>query len=270
MSESGTATSNAAASGTVPDRHPARSGSAVHKIPKMAEVIAADLRAQILSGELVPGKPLFTESTLMNTYEVSRPTLREAIRLLEAQHLVSVRRGSHHGAVVRLPDIAVSAQAVAIQLQLHGATLGDVYRFRSFFEPQAVRLVAENATPDDIGRLRAIAAQLAAQRGSNAGFAATAWTFHQALVELSGNATMSVVAATLQRVSQQHAERYMGDLEYPEVQQRRAVRAFERLIVLLEAHDGRAAEEFWAEHMAAVYSAMARKNSEKLISGIFE
>jgi DNA-binding FadR family transcriptional regulator len=269
MSESGTALWGVTAAGNGQATRPTRFNNAVHKIPKMAEVIAADLRAKILSGEIAPGDSLFTESALTDTYEVSRPTLREALRLLEAQHLVTVRRGSHRGPVVSLPDISVAAQSVAVQLQLHSATLGDVYRFRMFFEPQAARLVAERATEADIDRLRAIVTDLATKRGNTAGFAATAGNFHQALIDMSGNATMSVVAEALHRISQEHSMRYMEDVTDPEVQQTRAVRAFERLTGILEKRDGRAAEEFWSAHMAAVYGAMAKENSETQISGIF-
>ena len=269
MSESGTALSSVTAAGNGQATRPTRISNAAHTIPKMAEVIAADLRAQILSGEIAPGDSLFTEGQLTDTYEVSRPTLREALRLLEAQNLVTVRRGSHRGPVVSLPDISVAAQSVAIQLQLHSATLGDVYRFRTFFEPQAVRLVAEGATEADIARLRVIVTELAAMRGHTLGFATTAWNFHQALVDMSGNATMRVVAKALHRISQEHSMRYMEDVIDPESQQARAVRAFERLIGFMERHDGRGAEEFWSKHMAAVYGAMARENSETMISGIF-
>jgi GntR family transcriptional repressor for pyruvate dehydrogenase complex len=86
------------------------------RIPKLAEVIAAELRARILSGELQPGESLLSEATLIGQYEVSRPTLREALRLLEAQNLISVRRGSHRGPVVVHPSVDVVARAVAIQL----------------------------------------------------------------------------------------------------------------------------------------------------------
>ena len=83
-SESGTALSSVAAAGTRRATPPTRFNNAAHKIPKMAEVIAADLRAKILSGELAPGDSAsVTESQLTGTYEVSGPTLREALRLLE-------------------------------------------------------------------------------------------------------------------------------------------------------------------------------------------
>src|ERR1700758_1418506 len=107
--------------------------SSAQRIPKMAQVIAAELRAKILRGEFKPGDSLLSEATLMEQYDVSRPTLREALRLLEAQNLISVRRGSHRGPVVSLPDASVTARAVAIQLQLRGATLADVYQFRMIY-----------------------------------------------------------------------------------------------------------------------------------------
>ena len=132
-----------------------------------------------------------------------------------------------------------------------------------------MRLVAEGASEADIARLRAIVTELATKRGNAVGFATTAWNFHQALIDMSGNATMSVVAETLHRISQEHSVRYMADVTDPEVQQTRAVRAFERLIGIMEKRDGQAAEEFWSIHMAAVYGAMAKENTETLISGIF-
>ena len=75
--------------------HPGVRAASAQRIPKMAQVVAAELRAKILQGEFKPGHSLLSEATLMEQYDVSRPTLREALRLLEAQDLISVRRGSH-------------------------------------------------------------------------------------------------------------------------------------------------------------------------------
>ena len=70
--------------------------------------------------------------------------------------------------------------------------------------------------------------ELASERGNAVGSTpATAWNFHQALIDMSGNATMSVVSEALHRISQEHSMRYMEDVTDPEVQQTRAVRAFE-------------------------------------------
>lgn len=228
------------------------SSSAAHRIPKMAEVIAAELRTKILSKEFRPGDSLYSEASLMEQYDVSRPTLREALRLLEAQHLISVRRGSRRGPVVSLPDISVAAQSVAIQLQLRDATMADVYQFRAIFEPDAARLAAERATGEDIIELRHLIVEIEQAKPDYSEFARESWRFHRALVNIAGNATMSVVAETLHTISEEHARRSLAAWNDRAGQQNRAVKALQRLVDLIEQGDGLAAKEYWAAHMANV------------------
>ena len=78
-------------------------GQRVH-VPKMAEVIVERLRRQIVRGELTEGEALPSEHELQARFGVSRPTLREAFRILESESLITVRRGAHGGALVRVRD----------------------------------------------------------------------------------------------------------------------------------------------------------------------
>src|SRR5439155_5195777 len=64
------------------------------RVPKTAELVAAHLRRQIVRGELKEGDALPPETALMEQFNVSRPTLREAFRVLESEALITVRRGS--------------------------------------------------------------------------------------------------------------------------------------------------------------------------------
>ena len=64
------------------------------RAPKTAELIGARLRGQIVRGELRPGSRLPPEAELQEQFGVSRPTLREAFRILEAESLLTVRRCS--------------------------------------------------------------------------------------------------------------------------------------------------------------------------------
>ena len=73
---------------------PAAQIGTVLRAPKTGELIATYLRRQIVRGELRPGETLPAESQLMEQFSVSRPTLREAFHILEAETLISVRRGS--------------------------------------------------------------------------------------------------------------------------------------------------------------------------------
>src|ERR1700743_484229 len=97
------------------------------RAPKTGELIATHLRRQIVRGELRPGENLPAESQLMEQYGVSRPTPREALRILEAETLISVRRGSRGGARVVAPDASVAARYVGPPLESQGAHLKGGY-----------------------------------------------------------------------------------------------------------------------------------------------
>src|ERR1700676_4225945 len=96
------------------------------RVPKMAELVAGHLRRQIVRGELQEGDALPPETILMDTFGVSRPTLREAYRVLESEGLIDVHRGSRGGARVRLPSPDVVARYAGLVLEHGQATIGDV------------------------------------------------------------------------------------------------------------------------------------------------
>ena len=222
------------------------------RIPKLAEVIAAELRAKILSGQLAAGESLLSEATLMEQYEVSRPTLREALRLLESQNLVSVRRGSHKGPVVVHPQVDVVARAVAIQLQLRAATLADIYQFRMIYEPTAARWAAENVTPEGVASLRELLAEEERVLEDRVAFASATWRFHSVLAGVAGNATMEIITESLRHISEQDAIRAMAAAPEGATWPRRALEAHRKLVALIEKGAGAEAERFWSRHMTKV------------------
>ena len=106
------------------------------------EVIADELRSMIVSGKLSDGASLGRESDLVDRFGVSRPSLREALRILEAEGLVRVVRGVRGGVVVRQPDERITARNAALVLQFRNVTLADVHEARSIIEPAAARMLA--------------------------------------------------------------------------------------------------------------------------------
>src|SRR5215207_11088599 len=105
----------------------------------MAEIIVERLRRQIVRGELAEGETLPSEQELQARFGVSRPTLREAFRVLESESLITVRRGAHGGARVSAPDSDVAARYAGLILEYRGATLGDIYRAAALIEPPCAR-----------------------------------------------------------------------------------------------------------------------------------
>ena len=71
------------------------------RVPKAAELVADKLRRRIVRGELKEGDKLPAESTLIEALGVSRPTMREAFRILEVESLITVSRGARGGAFLQ-------------------------------------------------------------------------------------------------------------------------------------------------------------------------
>src|SRR5437763_5635439 len=115
------------------------------RVPKTAELVARDLRSKIVRGELKDGDTLPSEGELVTRYSVSRPTLREALRILESEALLTVTRGSRGGPKVHLPDPRLAARHFGLVLQSRGTTLADIYGARLLIEPSCVHLVATTA-----------------------------------------------------------------------------------------------------------------------------
>jgi DNA-binding FadR family transcriptional regulator len=224
--------------------------AANRRVPKISEIVASELRQKILRGEIPEGESLSPESVLVEEYNVSRPSLREALRLLESQGLVVIRRGSHRGPIAARPQTQQIVDAFTMHLQLRKATLADVYRFRMTFEPVAVRMAADIATDEDVANLKALLDQEKEAVSSGADFGLIAWHFHSEVVRISGNVTMSLVVETLERISGAHASKALVGWDDQEEQRARAYRAHRRLVGFIERHEGAKAEQFWAKHMA--------------------
>ena len=135
--------------------HIARSGGVYRgRGPRAAALVAGYLRQQIVEANIQEGDDLPSEAVLMKQFDVSRPTLREALRVLESEGLLTVRRGSLGGFRVHAPDPRVAAQFAGRVLQHRGATLADIAQVRLMLEPQCAKLVAQHRTKSDLKRLK--------------------------------------------------------------------------------------------------------------------
>jgi DNA-binding FadR family transcriptional regulator len=235
-----------------PPEKPLTSPAANRRVPKISEIVASELRQKILRGKIKAGEPLSPESVLVTEYNVSRPSLREAMRLLESQGLVAIRRGSHRGPLAATPDLKQVVDMFTMHLQLRKATVADIYQFRMLVEPQAVRIAAEKATPADIEMLKSLLSEEKEVVESGTGFTETAWRFHTELMRLSGNITTTLIAETLETISARHASAMLTGWEDQKDQRERAYRAHRRMVGHIERGEADKAEQFWAKHMAEV------------------
>ena len=226
-------------------------GNTTVRVPKAGEMVAAQLRRQIVLGELKEGDQLPSESVLMEEFGVSRPTLREAFRILESEGAITVRRGVRGGARVQVPDTDVAARHVGLLLQYRGALLSDVYEVRAVLEPAAARMAAKRRTSAELARLQEVLDRHRASVDDPVGAIAADAEFHQLIVEMSGNETLQVLAAMVAHIIREGDRSYAESHDWQTEQElaRIAIRAHTRLLELIHKRSGDEAEELWKKHL---------------------
>jgi GntR family transcriptional regulator, transcriptional repressor for pyruvate dehydrogenase complex len=222
------------------------------RVPKMAELVASRLRKQIIDGDLLEGDSLPSEAVLMEQFGVSRPTLREAYRVLESEALITVRRGAHGGARVHVPDSDVVARYAALVLEYRTVTLRDVYAARAVLEPACVAMAAERRPAPNLDQLWAAVADAERSVDDPLRFIEQQTSFHKLLVSASGNQTMLLLYEMLQRIIDTsniiHVQHDAGSPANVRAN-KKGVRAHRRVIELIQQRDADGAVRLWRKHL---------------------
>jgi DNA-binding FadR family transcriptional regulator len=234
------------------------------------ELIADELRALIVSGSLAEGASLGRESDLVERFGVSRPSLREALRILEAEGLVSVVRGVRGGVVAHQPDERITARNAALVLQFRNATLGDVHEARTIIEPAAARRVAtrREGRADAVDALRSGIAKQEEAIEDPLEFARANAEFHALLVSLAGNQTLQVMAEMLNEIVERSVAEISrsGGPPNDSLQiRRKGIRSQERLVELIALGAGTEAEVHWRTHMENVGQLTIGRGAKRII-----
>jgi DNA-binding FadR family transcriptional regulator len=159
--------------------------------PGASEQIAWQIRRYLEEQHLQPGDRLGTEQELADEFGVSRPTLREALRLLSASQLIRVGRGRAGGIfVARTPSEGMSAnlsESIALMLAADTITMDELLDARLSLEVPLAGRAAANGTDEVVARLeQAVAAAEGHQPGTDP-FNQADTTFHQVLADAAGN-----------------------------------------------------------------------------------
>jgi GntR family transcriptional repressor for pyruvate dehydrogenase complex len=137
-------------------------------VNRVSQVIVDQIKLLIRDGKLKPGDRLPSERDLCQRFGVSRVTVREALRVLEANGLVAIRVGAHGGAFMTTPSAERLGEGLADLLSLSPLTASTVTEARQIVELGILPLVVERATEADVDDLFAIVeeGQVALDQGS--------------------------------------------------------------------------------------------------------
>ncbi|HEY4095496.1 MAG TPA: FCD domain-containing protein [Baekduia sp.] len=213
--------------------------------PKSSEIVARDLAAYIVDARLPEGTSLETENAVAKSMGVGRTTMREALRLLEARGVLTIRSGPGGGPVVRRPRPADLAEALTLLLQFEGASFSQVMSARSLLEPTVARAAAALMPAAALGELEEANAAMTVEPSDMEAFARGNRRFHALIAEHCGSIVLRIFCETLGVIGDGQA---IG-IRYSAREIQAIARAHERIIAALRAGDGDAAAGAMRTHL---------------------
>jgi DNA-binding FadR family transcriptional regulator len=228
----------------------------------VGESVARILRERILAGAFPDGL-LPKQEKLVEEFGVSAPSLREAFRVLEAEGLITVRRGNMGGAIVHVPDVSDTAYALGLALQSERVTLSDVSEALWALEPMAAAKCAarEDRHTEVIPVLTRLTDELEVNVDDD--WEEAAQHFHEAMIDLCGNATIRVVInsvfALWNQQQQEWTSSHRGEAYVPEAGRRRTIAAHRKIIKLIEDGAVGQAERVERSHLKDMHSFLLSK-----------
>jgi DNA-binding FadR family transcriptional regulator len=205
--------------------------------PRLADMVASVLRERIVDGKLGNGDLLPKQDELLEEFRISRPSLREALRILESEGLLTVRRGNVGGSVVEAPNADTSAYMFGLVLQSRRGSVADLAEAIQHIEPITASLCAAREDREEavVPVLRANIAETEAAIADGPQFTVLSRRFHEEMVAACGNQTMILMVGALESLwseqERQWAQRVHSKGQYPQERYRRDVVAAHKAIV---------------------------------------
>lgn len=207
------------------------------RIPKASDVVVAAIRTRIVSQRLPVGTRLPSEVEMMDEYGLGRVTVREALRILERDGLIDVRRGPSGGIFVRHTDISQVSDALALLFSFRDTTLGEFAQFRLQLEPFVAKLAAANATQEQrAGLEEAVAAERDASRTADV---------HSLIAAACGNDVFELVLKSMHSSLVGHFRYELITPEHVEA----TGRAHAKIVKAIVSGEGSTAERAMRRHL---------------------
>lgn len=153
----------------------------------VANVLAGRLQDAIARGDLAVGTSLPSERELMTTYEVSRTTVREALRMLSAHDLIQVKRGRTGGSFITSPSSHSVVRSLTRFIKGQDIRFVDLVAAREAIEPAAAAQAAVSRTEEKLAALRLLCVECENSVADSDAFVAANLKWHFGLAEASGN-----------------------------------------------------------------------------------
>jgi len=214
------------------------------------ETVQQRIERFIINSGSKPGDPLPSQQELAKALGISMPSLREAMKSLEALGVIEVRHGA--GTFVGRFSLDAMVDGLAFRIRLEAGenrrTVSELLEIRMILEQAYIRGVAERATDDEIAALYAVVDEMDAKAASGAEFAAEDWRFHELLYRPVNNAVLT----TLVRAFWDVVDLVKPDLDVSPGSVAVTARDHRAIVDAIAAHDAERAVAAVAAHFAGI------------------
>ena len=235
----------------------------IQRIPKgKTEHVAQLLLDKIIKADLAPGSTLGTEAELLSQFEVSRPTLRESLRILESNGVLELRPGPGGGIIVTKPSIDILARGLSVFLRLHGIPFMKVVKAREVIEPALAAEAAINGTEADFDEMQASIDRMKEIGKDQPAFIAENRAFHTVVARASGNGVMEIFWATISALA-------AGDqtgLKFSQGNMQHIIAAHQAVLDACRARDSALAAERMREHVTELEHLLQKRSQTQAAS----
>jgi DNA-binding FadR family transcriptional regulator len=173
------------------------------RLSRASDEIVSQLSQALFDGRVQPGQTLGVEAELAERFGVSRSSVREAMRTLEASGIVEIGMGPKGGARIAQGDPKRFAHALAVQLRLVGVSPGEVLDVRVGVEWMGAQLAAQNARPDELQEMAALLDEAKRAREPER-VGALGHAFHVLVAEASHNRVLVATLTSIREALRTH------------------------------------------------------------------
>jgi DNA-binding FadR family transcriptional regulator len=229
----------------------------VRRGEKVYEAVARDIVRRIRSERLAAGTQLPPEAQMLAEYGVGRASLREALRVLEINGLITIKPGPGGGPVVAGVDSHEFGRMATLYFQVGGMTFRELMEARLVVEPVMARLAAERRDPKLLKELkRAVSEAEGIELSQESEYLSTSADFHELVAGASGNRILDLYGSALLRIFYDR----VGGMAFP-VARREGVRNIHAEIAAAIADgDAALAERLMHEHMVEYANYVKRRH----------
>jgi len=229
------------------------------KNQRISDEILRQIRDAVMSGKFQVGDRLPNERALAEQFAASRPSVREALRGLEQAGVIYIKKGVNGGVFVADADHRMVSRPFQTLLQMRKVTMDNIVEARLIFEPEAARLAAQRAEPEDLEQMQAVIEKMSGAVKAGELPASFDLKFHKLIARAARNPILEMLSESMLEVASQ----VITNLHPSTDVLKHVVKRHKEVFEAVRNHDSDLAFAVMSKHIIDVRNRLARESGRQ-------